>query len=46
MGTNDEEDQNYQLSTNDDKGNDETEYTIEAAKKSPSAAAQIETALF
>ena len=47
MFTNDEKDQNYQLSTTDDElKNDKTKDSIEPAKKSPSAGAQIETALF
>ena len=44
--TNDEKDQNYQLSTTDDEKNDKTKYSIDPAKQSPSAAETIETALF
>ena len=46
MDTNDDKDQNYQLSTTDDEKNDETKDSIEAAKQSPSDAAQIDTYLF
>ena len=46
MDINDDKDQNYQLSSTDDLKNNENKDTIELAKKSPSAAAQIETSLF
>ena len=46
MESNDEKDNNYQPSNTDDEKNDETKDQIDPDKKSPSVAAQIETALF
>ena len=46
VGTNDDKDQNYQLSTTDGDKNDEIKYTIEPAKQSFSAEVQIETSPF
>ena len=42
MYTNDDKDQNYQLSTTYNEENDETEDTIDTAKKSQSATEQSE----
>ena len=46
VDTNDDKDQNYQLSTTYDESNDETEDPIEPEKQSPRFAAQIEIDLF
>ena len=43
VDTNDDKDQNYQLSNTDDEKNDETKDPIEAAKQSPSDTAQNHT---
>ena len=45
MDTNDGKDKNYPLSTIYDE-NDNTKYSIEPAKQSPSVGAQIETSQF
>ena len=46
MDTNDDKDQNHQLSTTDDDEIYQTEYPIKPSKKSPISVTQIETILF